>query len=100
MKLSINLKITSISPSHIHFKLFSNMIPDELDHVSATRASLGDHQCLQTDEFGPFVRRLAPDLVSMSADVRLSDLYEYTDLRLSLIQLEDYYGPTYYWVEQ
>lgn len=62
-KLSIGIRINNASPSHVHFSLFSNMIPTEMDHAQATRGKAGD-LCLRVEEFGAFLCRLRPDVIS------------------------------------
>ena len=68
-KLSVGIRIDSASPSHVHFALFSNMIPEDQDHEQATRGKAGD-LCLTTDEFRPFLIRLLPDAISGDLPLR------------------------------
>jgi len=61
-KLSIGLRIDSVSPSHVHFALFSAMVLVEYSHDQVTRGKSGD-LCLSVDEFSVFADRLKPHII-------------------------------------
>lgn len=76
-KFSIGLRINSISPAHVHFKLFCNLIPEDQQHNEATRASIGGELCLRNEEFPHFVERLHPDVILFSSVVTRQSVQKY-----------------------
>jgi hypothetical protein len=67
-KLSVSYRIENVSPAHIHFSIFANMIPSEQEHQNATRAKLGNAQCLRVEEFSPFATKTQPDLITFISE--------------------------------
>jgi len=65
-KFSIAIKLVNVSPAHVRFTLFANMIPANQDHEQATRASLGSQLTLRNEEFPHFVNRLQPHVITGS----------------------------------
>lgn len=72
------------------------MIDDQMAHESATRACLGDLQCLRNEEFAPFLFRTQPDLISVQMGVSVHYVQQVTDIMLEPLAMEDNFSPTYY----
>jgi len=90
-KLSIGIRIESCSPVHTWFTIFSNMIPFEQDHAQATRARTGEAICMRNEEFLAFMRRVKPDVYSLSSIVDRDDVQECVGLELEFIPMNDYF---------
>lgn len=81
-KFSLAYSIVDISPSHVHFKMFSGMILSEYDHHETTsRGCCGDVQCMSCQEFRFFVDRSQPHLIFCEDDKK-GKLFAYTGLEL------------------
>ncbi|MFA7100998.1 MAG: hypothetical protein WC196_04470 [Bacilli bacterium] len=61
-KLSLAYRIDAVSPSHVHFSVFCNLIPQEQDHTQGTRAKAGE-LVLTTAEMKPFLSQTKPNVV-------------------------------------
>jgi hypothetical protein len=76
-KLSYSVWIKGLSPSHVQLNLYLNMIPEEQDHIQATRALAGT-LTLRNEELGPFLERTQPDFVEPGLEIDLDLLYQRT----------------------
>lgn len=77
------MRINDVSPAHTRFSIFANMIPQEMEHREATRASIGSELTLRNEEITPFVERLQPDVIISRVDE--SDIQEYVPDLASII---------------
>lgn len=82
-KLSISVRIISLNTQHVWFKLYLNLIPNNVPHLEGTRALMGEAQCLRLEELEPFMQRLKPDLVTLGDKVDPVILQESTGLVLT-----------------
>lgn len=73
-KLSLSYRIDAVSPSHVHFSVFCNMIPEEQGHTQGTRAKAGE-LVLTTAEMQPFLSQTKPNIVRF-ADGDSLDLHD------------------------
>lgn len=85
-KFSVYVRLTAITPSHIHFDIFAAFINADIPHERATRANLGNTLKLRNEEFVPFVERLQPDLVAFKGRefIEIADLVGFIQEKLSV----------------
>jgi hypothetical protein len=59
------------------------MIPADLSHTQATRAQLGEIQCLRNEEFKHWMDRLQPDVFTLAHLMTTEKIFQQTGVVLS-----------------
>jgi len=72
-KFSLSIRIDRETPAHVYVSVFSGMINADIDHKNATRGKAGE-LVMRTDEFGEFLNRVQPDILTAPDGVDLERL--------------------------